>query len=71
MLKIMKLYNDHRVQYVAEGDKGRHVRRGWVQVHCPFCRGSQDYHLGYNIDQGYYCCWRCKFHGEVNIANPW
>lgn len=67
MLKIQQLYNDFRVDHITENDKNKHARRDWVQVHCPFCRGSQNYHLGYNTAQGFFCCWRCKFHGEVKV----
>lgn len=36
------------------------IKKGWVQVHCPFCSGSRDYHLGINLSGDYGSCWRCK-----------
>ena len=34
-------------------------RPGWINIHCPFCAGSKDFHLGYNADDDYFTCWRC------------
>ena len=56
-MKIINLYNDYHVQFATEGSK--HTRDGWVNIHCPFCTGSQDYHLGFNLDDNYFHCWRC------------
>lgn len=56
-MNIEKLYIDHKIDFATEGSK--HVRSGWVQIHCPFCSGPKDYHLGYNIYGNYFNCWRC------------
>lgn len=56
-MKIINLYSDYHVHYATEGSK--HCREGWVNIHCPFCKGSQDYHLGFNLDENYFHCWRC------------
>lgn len=64
-MKIIELYQDYAVPFVEEGHK--HCRPGWVQVACPFCTGNPGYHLGYNLDEDYFHCWRCggKFPDQV------
>lgn len=45
----------------------RHARDGWIQTACPFCMGSDGYHLGYNTQAGYFNCWRCGWHSELDV----
>lgn len=59
-MDITQLYTDFSVNYLTEGNK--HCADGWVQVNCPFCEGSQNYHLGYNLEDNYYTCYRCGWH---------
>ena len=47
----------------------RHYRNGWINIHCPFCEGSRDYHLGYNIQQKYFRCWRCGWHSVYEVLS--
>lgn len=56
-MDIIQLYQDYSVDYVTEGHK--HARPGWVNTECPWCTGNPGYHLGYNLDDDYYVCWRC------------
>ena len=56
-MDIVQLYQDYSVDFVTEGHK--HCRDGWVNVECPFCTGNPGYHLGYNIEENYFHCWRC------------
>uniref|UniRef100_A0A6M3L121 Putative DNA topoisomerase-primase n=1 Tax=viral metagenome TaxID=1070528 RepID=A0A6M3L121_9ZZZZ len=42
--------------------KGKHARRGWVQVECPLCEGHKGWHGGFNAQDEYYNCWRCGWH---------
>ena len=59
-MKFKELFEDYNVVHATEGNK--HCTPGWVQVHCPFCEGSRNYHLGFN-EKGEYCsCWRCGHH---------
>lgn len=58
-MNILKLYQDFSVPTAGAGDK--HYRDGWIQTRCPFCSGSEGYHLGYNITDDYFNCWRCGF----------
>jgi hypothetical protein len=59
-MDIIRLYQDYSVDFLTEGHK--HCREGWVNTPCPFCTGNPGYHLGYNIDDNYYMCWRCGWH---------
>ena len=54
----IKFLRDYKIDYTTSGNK--HVKAGWAQVHCPFCEGSRNYHLGINLTGGYGNCWRCK-----------
>lgn len=36
-----------------------HCRPGWLQLDCPFCGGLDKFHLGYNLQSGYWHCWKC------------
>jgi hypothetical protein len=59
-MKIEQLYEDYNVPYATPGHKN--VRDGWLGVDCPFCVGKLGYHLGYNLDDDYFFCWRCGHH---------
>jgi len=47
---------------ISASDRGKHSRPGWVQIVCPFCTGNPGWHGGFNINGGYYNCWRCGAH---------
>ena len=58
MFDAIKFFEDYHIDYVTHGSR---ARPGWVQVHCPFCGGSQrGYDLGFNLEQGYFTCWQCR-----------
>lgn len=59
-MNIVQLYQDYNIPYQSEGHK--HCRPGWINVPCPFCSGNTGLHLGYNLDDNYYYCWRCGGH---------
>lgn len=65
MLKIEQIYIDYKIPYVTTNHK--HARDGWINIECPFCTGNKGYHLGFNLDEEYYFCWRCGGHG-VNFT---
>ncbi len=44
------------------GPEHHHVSRGWIGIHCPFCAGGQNFHMGFNIKQEFFNCWRCGPH---------
>ena len=58
-MDIIQLYMDYSVDFQTEGHK--HCRPGWVNVPCPspFCRGNAGYHLGFELANEHYFCWRC------------
>lgn len=62
-MDIVRLYDDQGVDYVTEGHK--HSRPGWVNTECPFCSGNDGYHLGWNMIEEYFYCWRCGWHPPV------
>lgn len=59
-MDIVQLYQDYGVDFKSEGHK--HCRPGWVNTECPFCTGNPGYHLGYEINNDHYFCWRCGWH---------
>jgi DNA primase len=73
-MDILQLYEDFGIPYLTEGNK--HCHDGWVQVCCPFCQGSSDYHLGYNFDDNYFNCYRCGHHSvfdtiqNLTVSSP-
>ena len=62
MIDIVGLYQDKHVPTAPRGTK--HFRPGWINTHCPFCSGSQDYHLGYSLEGHYFYCWRCGWKSQ-------
>ena len=56
-MNIIQLYKDVNVPFATEGHK--HCREGWVNTTCPFCTGNPGMHLGYNMADDFYVCWRC------------
>ena len=59
MFDAEAFYKEYGIHYVTPGSGDKHSREGWIQVPCPFCTGHSGYHLGYNLEEGYYNCWRC------------
>jgi len=57
LIDMAALYRDHGVPVAPMGHK--HAHKGWVHTVCPFCDGDPGFHLGFNLDKGYYNCWRC------------
>ena len=66
-MDVLRLYQDNDVPFVTEGHK--HTREGWVNVSCPFCTGNFGYHLGWNIHENYFSCFRCGFHSPVKTIS--
>ena len=59
-MDIPRLLRDYNINFITEGNK--HCSNGWVNIHCPFCPGSQDYHLGIQQEGKGVHCWRCGGH---------
>lgn len=60
MTDIQRLLRDYGINYISQGNK--HCTEGWVNIHCPLCAGSQDYHMGLHGDGKAAHCWRCGSH---------
>jgi len=63
-MDIEHLYRDYSIPYRTEGHK--HCREGWANTACPFCTGNEGLHLGFNIEENYYYCWRCGHHTIID-----
>ena len=59
MFKAEEFFSDHQIEI---NTSGKHSRRGWVQIRCPFCSGHLGWHGGVNIKGGFFNCWRCGYH---------
>lgn len=59
-----ELLREYDIPMVTGGHK--HSTNGWINVDCPFCNGSKDFHLGIHSDLTACHCWRC---GKHNIGD--
>ncbi len=59
-MKTLELLNSLNIQYMTEGHK--HCRPGWVNTSCPFCTGNPGMHLGFDLENEFFKCWRCGWH---------
>lgn len=62
---VPEILDDLNVRYVSVG---KNVKKGNVNVPCPFC-GSDDpsEHMGIGIENGYWSCWRNQSHRGRNL----
>jgi DNA primase len=58
---VIQFLKQHRVRFYEAGT--RNTSEGWVSIKCPFC-GDRSNHLGINIAEGNYTCWRCNAKGS-------
>ena len=54
-----QLLIDFNIFYQTSGHK--HCRPGWANMACPFCTGNPGLHLGMNLNNGAFYCWRCEW----------
>lgn len=66
MFQIIEFLNEYGVEYITEGTK--HCTEGWIQIECPFCVGNPGYHLGFNMNEEYWNCWRCDWHSMEEVV---
>lgn len=64
-MEVERFFMAYSIPYVTQGHK--HARPGWTNVECPFCSGNPGYHLGYNHEKEFWCCWRCGYHSEFEV----
>lgn len=55
MLDVEQLLRSKNISF---RDSGSNVSTGNVNICCPFCFDDPSYHLGINLDTGYWGCWR-------------
>lgn len=55
----LSFIKDHRIEYTTSHQK---CTTNHVNVHCPFCIGSANYHLGIHLTDKVANCWRCGGH---------
>ena len=68
-MRIEKLLQDYGIPYVTESEH-HHASAGWINIHCPFCTGSKNFHLGINIYQPMVShCWRCGGHSTASALS--
>lgn len=63
-MKALELFDALNIPYQSEGHK--HCRPGWVNMPCPFCTGNPGMHLGFDIENEYFRCWRCGWHPIID-----
>src|SRR4030042_1008514 len=63
-MNILQLYQDYNIPYATE--EHRHYQTGWINTACPYCRGNEGMHLGYNLENDYMHCWRCGAHKTID-----
>ncbi len=67
MFDAERYFEQIGIEQASSGHK--HSRPNWVQVECPFCTGNPGYHLGFNLNGGYFNCWRCGWHSEDKVVS--
>lgn len=66
-MKFEDILREHHVAIAPGGH--RHGSAGWVNFDCPRCgRGTNKYHMGYNIAHGYVNCRRCGRMSTVDVV---
>lgn len=67
MFDALRFFKERHVQFAEEGH--HHCHAGWAQSHCPFCSSGRDgFHLGFNLTQGNWNCWRCGSHSTWDVV---
>ena len=63
-IDIKLLFDDNGVQYITQG---KNLKRGHINIKCPFCEDDPSHHLGINISTLAWSCWRDSDHRGVKI----
>lgn len=67
-MNFTDILDDYNIPYITEGSE--HCHEGWIQLDCPFCeRDSKNWHLGYNLEENYFNCYRCRSHSMVDTLS--
>lgn len=65
-MDITQLYDHYGVPYATDVDK--HYRPGWINTECPYCSGNPGFHLGFDLAEPHYYCWRCGWKPVVSTV---
>ncbi|OQC75344.1 MAG: DNA primase [Spirochaetes bacterium ADurb.Bin001] len=69
-MSIEQLLIDYGIPYVVKGSGHSHATPGWINIHCPFCVGERDFHLGIPVKKPMSShCWRCGSHSTANAIS--
>ena len=63
-MNVIQILRDYNITHQVDGSK---TTRGFVNIHCPFCVGSKNYHLGIELDGKVAHCWRCGTHSTRKV----
>ncbi len=63
--KIQRFLDQYNIPYETAG---RNVKKGNININCPFCDHDDGYHMGIIPTNGYYGCWRNFKHRGRNFA---
>ncbi len=58
MINIISIYQKYNIKY---WDSGKNVSENYINIRCPCCDDKSN-HLGFNLEKGYYYCWKCQSH---------
>lgn len=65
---IHKFVRDFSLSIAESHNK--HYRDGWANLACPFCFSDEGkHHLGYNITDDYWNCYRCGWHNHIEVIH--
>ena len=64
-MNIKALLNDFNIPY---DETGKNISTGWIGICCPFC-GDTSNHLGYNLEENFFSCWRCGGHPNISVIS--
>ncbi len=65
MLNVERFLQDYNIEYVLEGPN---VKKGNINVACPWCGDDPSHHMGIEPNKGWYGCWRNTKHRGKNLA---
>lgn len=65
-MDLLQILSDHDIEHTTEH---HHCSPGWVQVHCPFCPGKRNFHMGIKLDGKGANCWRCGGHEPSRVLS--
>ena len=65
MFDVRTFYDDYNIPYTTEG---KNTQKGWINTKCPFCEDTSN-HLGFNIKDNYFFCWKCRWHSIWDVIS--